>query len=82
MQVVRRELFCLLRQRHGSGFDTFVTERVVVLAGDVTCESFGIEAKKLRELRLTDELNIIVNSAATTNFYERYHPQNVTTYAR
>ncbi|XP_044952964.1 probable fatty acyl-CoA reductase 5 isoform X1 [Hordeum vulgare subsp. vulgare] len=71
-EVVRRELFCLLRQRHGSGFDTFVTERVVVLAGDVTCESFGIEAKKLRELRLTDELNIIVNSAATTNFYERY----------
>lgn len=31
-------------------------------------ELFGV----LRDLRLADELNVIVNGAATTNFYERY----------
>ncbi|VAI94177.1 unnamed protein product [Triticum turgidum subsp. durum] len=71
-EVLGKELFGLLREQHGAGFDVFVAEKVVALAGDVTCESFGVEAEMLRELRLTDELNVIVNGAATTNFYERY----------
>ncbi|XP_037450093.1 probable fatty acyl-CoA reductase 4 [Triticum dicoccoides] len=71
-EVVGKELFRVLRQRHGSGFDAFIAEKVVALAGDVRHEGFGVEAETLHELRLTDELNIIINSAATTNFYERY----------
>ncbi|VAI41016.1 unnamed protein product [Triticum turgidum subsp. durum] len=72
-EVVGKELFGMLRQQHGSGFDAFVAEKVVALAGDVTREGFGVEAETLHELRLTDELNVIINSAATTNFYERYN---------
>ena len=73
LEVVGKELFGVLRQRHGSEFDAFVAEKVVALAGDVTREGFGVEAETLHELRLTEELNDIINSAATTNFYERYH---------
>lgn len=62
----------MLRERHGAGFDAFVADKVVALAGDVMREGFGVDAATLRDLRLADELNVIVNGAATTNFYERY----------
>ncbi|KAE8766976.1 alcohol-forming fatty acyl-coenzyme A reductase [Hordeum vulgare] len=71
-EVFGKELFGLLREFHGAGFDAFVKEKVVALAGDVTCEGFGVCAETLQELRLNDELNVIINGAATTNFYERY----------
>lgn len=71
MQVVGKELFGILKEQHGGGFDAFIADKVVALAGDVTREGFGIDAATLRDLRLTDELHVIDNSAATTNFYER-----------
>ncbi|VAH96108.1 unnamed protein product [Triticum turgidum subsp. durum] len=71
-EVVGKELFGMLRERHGAGFDAFVADKVVGLAGDVMREGFGVDPATLRELRLADELNVIVNGAATTNFYERY----------
>nr|BAK04141.1 predicted protein [Hordeum vulgare subsp. vulgare] len=79
-EVFGKELFGLLREFHGAGFDAFVKEKVVALAGDVTCEGFGVCAETLQELRLNDELNVIINGAATTNFYERYHQHDVTAY--
>ncbi|XP_044963522.1 probable fatty acyl-CoA reductase 4 isoform X3 [Hordeum vulgare subsp. vulgare] len=36
------------------------------------CKDFGIDYETLTELRLTHELEVIVNASATTNFYERY----------
>jgi fatty acyl-CoA reductase len=71
-QVVGKELFGLLREKHGDGFDSFIEEKIVPLAGDVMREDFGVDSATLRELRVTEELNVIVNGAATTNFYERY----------
>jgi fatty acyl-CoA reductase len=72
MQVVGKELFGLLREKHGDGFDSFIEEKIVPLAGDVMREGFGVDRETLRELRVAEELNVIVNGAATTNFYERY----------
>ncbi|KAI4998825.1 hypothetical protein ZWY2020_054167 [Hordeum vulgare] len=71
-EVLGKELFRVLREQHDGGFDDFIMEKVVALAGDVTHEAFGIDATTLRDLQLADELHVIVNSAATTNFYERY----------
>ncbi|KAL6593033.1 hypothetical protein ACP70R_049119 [Stipagrostis hirtigluma subsp. patula] len=69
-EVIGKELFGVLREKHGKGFQSFIEEKVVPLAGDIVCENFGVEGAQLREM--TQELNIIVNGAATTNFYERY----------
>lgn len=69
-EVIGKELFGLLKEKHGKGFQSFIEEKVVPLAGDIMHEDFGIEESKLREL--TEEINVIVNGAATTNFYERY----------
>uniref|UniRef100_A0ACD5XYF2 Uncharacterized protein n=1 Tax=Avena sativa TaxID=4498 RepID=A0ACD5XYF2_AVESA len=71
-EVVGKELFGLLREKHGDGFDAFIEEKIVPLAGDVMHEGFGVHRDTLRELRVAEELNVIVNGAATTNFYERY----------
>lgn len=70
MQVTDTEIFCLLKERHGKGgFELFVEEKIVALAGDVIHENLGLDAPRLEEL--AKEVDIIVNGAATTNFYER-----------
>ncbi|VAI74955.1 unnamed protein product [Triticum turgidum subsp. durum] len=70
-RVTDTELFCLLKEKHGKGgFELFVEEKVVPLAGDVVFENMGLDAPRLEEL--ANEVDIIVNGAATTNFYERY----------
>jgi len=69
MQVIGKELFGLLRETHGKGFQSFVDDKVVPLAGDIIHENFGVEGAQLAQM--TQEINVIVNGAATTNFYER-----------
>ncbi|RCV10739.1 hypothetical protein SETIT_2G132800v2 [Setaria italica] len=69
-EVIGKELFGLLRETHGKGFQAFIEEKVVALAGDIIHENFGVEGAQLSEM--TREINVIVNGAATTNFYERY----------
>ncbi|KAI5013874.1 hypothetical protein ZWY2020_051269 [Hordeum vulgare] len=66
-EVVGSELFGLVRQKHGDGFESFMRDKIVPLAGDVTLEDFGVHEETLKE-----ELDVIVNVAATTSFYERY----------
>ena len=74
VQVTDTELFCLLKEKHGKGgFELFVEEKVVPLAGDVVFENMGLDAPRLEEL--ANEVDIIVNGAATTNFYERSPPK-------
>ncbi|VAH70250.1 unnamed protein product [Triticum turgidum subsp. durum] len=69
-EVTRREIFQVLREKYGNGFGDFIQEKVCPLAGDVICEDFGLDTAKLKEL--SKNMDIIVNGAATTNFYERY----------
>lgn len=69
VQVTGTELFWLLREKHGKGFEVFIEEKIVPLAGDIMSENLGLEVPRLEEL--AKEIDIIVNGAATTNFYER-----------
>jgi len=69
-EVTGREIFQILKQKHGNGFEGFIQEKVCPLPGDVMYENLGLAPAKLREV--WKEIDIIVNGAATTNFYERY----------
>ncbi|XP_066340749.1 probable fatty acyl-CoA reductase 4 [Miscanthus floridulus] len=69
-KVTGREIFQILKEKHGNGFESFIQEKVCPLPGDVMYENLGLGPAKLREL--CKEIDIIVNGAATTNFYERY----------
>lgn len=70
MQVIGKQLFDVLREKHGKDFNSFIEEKVFPIAGDITLENFGIEDINLREA-LSKEVDVVLNVAATTNFYER-----------
>ncbi|XP_037469249.1 fatty acyl-CoA reductase 1-like [Triticum dicoccoides] len=69
-EVTGREIFLVLKEKHGMGFDDFIEEKICPLAGDIMYENFGLDTANLREL--SKDIDIIVNIAATTNFSERY----------
>ncbi|CAM0879224.1 unnamed protein product [Alopecurus aequalis] len=69
-EVIGKEIFRVLKEKHGVGFDSFIDEKICPLAGDIMYEDFGLDTAKLTEL--CGDIDVIVNGAATTNFYERY----------
>ncbi|TVU31353.1 hypothetical protein EJB05_23035 [Eragrostis curvula] len=69
-EIIGKDLFNVLREEHGPNFDKFVDEKITPMAGDITCEDFGLERFEI--LKLAQEIDTIINAAATTNFYERY----------
>ncbi|KAL5583240.1 hypothetical protein UlMin_015682 [Ulmus minor] len=70
-EVLGKEVFRVLRQTRGNDFESFISEKLVAVDGDVSYENLGIKDFNLRE-QMWKDLDFIVNSAATTNFYERY----------
>ncbi|XP_078158492.1 fatty acyl-CoA reductase 3-like [Carex rostrata] len=69
-EVIGKELFKILKEEHGKEYNKFMEEKISPIAGDVIYENLGIESSQVENL--FHEIDIIVNNAATTNFYERY----------
>uniref|UniRef100_A0ACD5UUW8 Uncharacterized protein n=1 Tax=Avena sativa TaxID=4498 RepID=A0ACD5UUW8_AVESA len=69
-EVTGTEIFQVLKEKYGLGFDNFIEEKICPLVGDIMYENFGLDTAKLREL--SNNVDIIFNGAATTNFSERY----------
>ncbi|KAK9927289.1 hypothetical protein M0R45_024480 [Rubus argutus] len=69
-EITGKELFKVLRKECGANFDSFISEKVVALSGDVTFEDLGVKASKLKE-EMCNEIQIILNSAAITKLNER-----------
>ncbi|XP_077230951.1 alcohol-forming fatty acyl-CoA reductase-like [Tasmannia lanceolata] len=75
--VMEKEVFRILREKHGKDFYSFIWDKVTPVAGDIACENLGIEEKSMKE-EMWREINVIVNVAATTNFDERYDVSLIT----
>lgn len=71
MQILKKDLFKLLKENHGEKFNSFISEKVTVVPGDISQEEFNLKDSNLVK-ELYNETNVIVNLAATTNFDERY----------
>ncbi|CAM0952892.1 unnamed protein product [Alopecurus aequalis] len=70
-EVLEKDLFNTLREKHGlAGFQSLVKEKIVPLAGDIGSRNSGLDGSKVDAL--CGEINLIINGAATTSFYERY----------
>ncbi|RLM79805.1 fatty acyl-CoA reductase 2-like [Panicum miliaceum] len=69
-EVVDTELFKRLQEIHGKDYHGFVAGKLVPVAGNVTEANLGVAPKLADEI--VDEVDIIVNSAASTTFDERY----------
>ncbi|KAK6138312.1 hypothetical protein DH2020_027958 [Rehmannia glutinosa] len=71
-EVVDIELFRVLREKWGEeDFNSILLPKIIPVSGDVSHENLGIVNSELRE-EMWREIDIIVNSAATTKFDERY----------
>ncbi|GMH08496.1 hypothetical protein Nepgr_010336 [Nepenthes gracilis] len=55
----------------GADFTSFISNKVAVAPGDVSCEDLAIQDANLKE-EMWREIDVIVNLAATTRFDERY----------
>ena len=69
--MIGKDLFRVLKQKMGENFESFISEKITVVPGDITFKDLGINDPNLKEELLRD-VDVIVNLAATTNFDERY----------
>ncbi|XP_048560343.1 alcohol-forming fatty acyl-CoA reductase-like [Triticum urartu] len=70
-EVIGKDPFNLLREKYGiTGFQNFIKEKVVPLAGDIMASHLGLDNARVDAL--SEEIDVILNVAATTSFYERY----------
>ncbi|KAK2643609.1 hypothetical protein Ddye_025372 [Dipteronia dyeriana] len=70
-EVIVKELFRVLKEQSGVHLNSIISEKITVVPGDISREDLGVKYSKLRE-EMWNELDVIINLAATTNFDERY----------
>ncbi|KAI3411444.1 Fatty acyl-CoA reductase [Psidium guajava] len=70
-EVLGKDLFRVVKEKHGPNFGSLISEKVTVVPGDITSEDLGVMDSDLRE-HMWAQIDVIVNLAATTNFDERY----------
>lgn len=71
-EVIDKELFNVLREKHAKDFNSFISNKVSPIAGDITYENLGVNVIDGLLERLQQKIDIIVNVAAATKFDERY----------
>ncbi|CAH1429769.1 unnamed protein product [Lactuca virosa] len=70
-EVVAKDLFKVLKEKYHTKLQNFLSEKVILVPGDITCENLGVKDSCLKEDMWRD-VEVVVNSAASTDFYERY----------
>ncbi|KAL8057807.1 hypothetical protein ABFX02_04G207500 [Erythranthe guttata] len=76
-EIIGKDLFRVLKEKYGGDnnyyFNSFISEKIRVVAGDITRHHLGIindDNNLLQEM--WHQIDVVVNLAATTNFDERY----------
>ncbi|KAK1409995.1 hypothetical protein QVD17_36527 [Tagetes erecta] len=70
-EAVDKDLFNCLKAKYGTNLQSFLSEKVTAVAGDITYENLGVKDSSLIE-EMWGNVDVVVNVAATTNFDERY----------
>ncbi|KAH9292347.1 hypothetical protein KI387_042466, partial [Taxus chinensis] len=70
-EIIDKELFKVLREQHGHEYDGFMLNKIVPVAGDTSAHNLGITEQSVRD-HLCESLHVIVHTAASTRFDERY----------
>uniref|UniRef100_A0A803N281 Fatty acyl-CoA reductase n=1 Tax=Chenopodium quinoa TaxID=63459 RepID=A0A803N281_CHEQI len=68
-EIIGKDLFRVLRERHGTQFDSFISEKVTPIIGDVSLINLGLTDNDSDSHK---DVNAIIHSAAITKFEERY----------
>nr|GMD67291.1 alcohol-forming fatty acyl-CoA reductase-like [Ipomoea batatas] len=71
-EVMAKELFKVVKEKYGEKLNSIISEKVSVVAGDVTGgENMGVKDSHMLD-QMHREVDLVVNLAAITDFYERY----------
>ncbi|XP_072080841.1 probable fatty acyl-CoA reductase 4 [Arachis hypogaea] len=70
-EVFEKKLFKMQKDKWGEKFSSFLADKVVAVAGDVSLHNFGIKDQILIE-EMLDAIDIIVHTAGTTTLDERF----------
>ncbi|KAK2632829.1 hypothetical protein EUGRSUZ_L01018 [Eucalyptus grandis] len=68
-EIIGCELFICLKQKYGEEYTSFMLSKLVPVKGDIQESNMGIGNDSFRQI--TQEVDVIVNSAANTTFDER-----------
>lgn len=63
-------MFKVLKEKLGANFNSFISEKLTLVPGDISREDLGLEDSILSE-EIYYQTDVIINLAATTNFDER-----------
>nr|XP_017254564.1 PREDICTED: fatty acyl-CoA reductase 2-like isoform X4 [Daucus carota subsp. sativus] len=69
-EIVGTELFKCLREKHGTSYERFVLAKLVPVVGNMRETNLGIKEDVANLIE--KEVDVIINSAATTTFDERF----------
>lgn len=61
----------MLRSIHGKDYEEFMTTKLTAVSGTISTDGLGINSDLA--LELSKKVDVVVNSAATTTFDERYN---------
>lgn len=64
-------MFKVLKEKYHTNLQNFLSEKVILVPGDITCENLGVKDSCLKE-DMWGDVEVVVNTAASTNFFERY----------
>ncbi|KAI3420532.1 Fatty acyl-CoA reductase [Psidium guajava] len=70
-EVVGKDLFRVLKEKCGPDLNALVSEKVTLIPGDISHDDLGVKDPDLRQ-QMLDQIDAIINLAATTKFDERY----------
>lgn len=63
----------MLKEKWGGDINSLISEKICLVSGNITSPNLGLkkDSNLLKEMK--NQIEIIVNLAATTKFDERYH---------
>lgn len=70
-EIIGKDLFKVLKEKCGKNFSSFISEKTTLVPGDISHENLGIKDSNLVQ-EMWNEVDVVINLAATTNFVERY----------
>ncbi|KFK30008.1 hypothetical protein AALP_AA7G205800 [Arabis alpina] len=70
-EILGKDLYKVVKEKYGPKLHHLLTEKVTIVKGDICLEDLGLQDSDLIH-EMVQELDAIVNLAATTKFDERY----------
>ncbi|GAB2295442.1 hypothetical protein Dimus_029609 [Dionaea muscipula] len=69
-EILNAEIFKCLQQMYGKSYEAFMLSKLVPVVGNICESDLGLDEDSTN--KIAEDVDIIINSAANTNFHERY----------